>query len=244
MKRHLVVALAALVVIPGSAAAQASDPGWGPTLRITPFVGLSPSFKQKGEAVVLTTTSFSQHDYELNFGSGLGVGVGAEYRFFNRFSVLGSAMWSGRGDSELIDHEDQLIYEVDGTNLWIFKGALGVRLRELDPELQLRRLNAIIYAGPAFVHDRPKRTAFTPSSAGEFQNYFAINMGAEAEMPFSNNKLAFTLGLEDYMLLVGEDDARGRVEGTIQTRTPDATVLVEPDRSHLWVLRLGLTWRL
>lgn len=245
MKRHLVVALAALVVIPCSAAAQASDSGWGPTLRITPFIALSPSFTQEGEAVVLTSTSFSQHDYELNFASGLGLGLGAEYRFWNRFSLLGSAMWSGRGDGELIDFEDDIVYEVDGTNLFLVKAAVGVRLAEIDPELQLRRLNALIYAGPAIVHDRPKKEAFTPPAAATVQNQFALNMGAEAEMPFSNNKLAFTFGLEDYMVLWNDGNARGRIEGTFQTRTPDATVIVEPkQRSHIWMVRFGLTWRM
>jgi hypothetical protein len=244
MKRLLVVALAAVVVIPCSAAAQTSDAGWGPKLRITPFVGISPNFKQTGEANVFSSAGFSQHDYELRFASGFGLGVGAEYNVWNRFSVLGSAMWSSRGDAELLDFDDELIYEVDGTNLWLFKGAVGVRMREIDPDMQLRRLNAIIYAGPAFVHDRPKKELFTPPAAAQVENHIALNIGAEAEMPISNNKMAFTLGLDDYMIFWNDEDARGRIEGTLQARTADAEVAVEPKRSHLWMLRFGLTWRL
>lgn len=244
MKRHLVVALAALLVVPRFADAQANEAGWGPKLRITPFVGVSPSFDQAGEAVVLTTGGAAVHDYELRFASGFGMGLAAEVRLWNRFGIMASGMWSSRGDGELVDFEDEILYEVDGTNLWVAKAALSMRLREIDPELQLRRLNASIYAGPAIVHDRPKREVFTAPAAGVAKTHLALNLGAEAEMPFSNNKMAFVLGLEDYMIFWDDDDARGRVEGTIQQRTPDVAVLVEPKRSHLWMLRFGLTWRL
>jgi hypothetical protein len=243
MKRHLVVAFAALLILPRLAAAQASDVGWGPALRITPFVAVSPNFKQTGEAVVFTDNGISSHEYEMRFASGFGLGVAAEYRFWNRFTVLASGMWSSRGDGELVDFEDELIYEVDGTNLFLAKGAVSMRLREIDPDLQLRRLNASLYAGPAIVHDRPKKELFTPAAAAVAKTHMALNMGAEAEMPISNNKMAFVLGLEDYMIFWDNDDARGRVEGTLQRQIPDATVAVEAKRSHLWALRFGLTWR-
>jgi hypothetical protein len=243
MKRHLVVAFAALLVVPRLAAAQASDAGWGPKLRITPFVGVSPSFVQTGEAVVLTNNGIGVHDYDLDFASGFGMGVNVEYLVWNRFAVVAGGMWSSRSDGDLVDFEDERIYEIDGTNFWMVKGAVAVRLREIDPDLQLRRLNASIFLGPALIHDRPKTELFTPAAAGAVQNHLAINMGAEAEMPFSNNKMAWVLGLEDYMVFWDADDARGRVEGTLQSVTPDATVAVEPRRSHLWILRFGLTWR-
>ena len=243
MKRHLVVALAALVFIPHLAAAQQGDVGWGPMLRITPFVGISPNFKQTGEAVVLTDQSISVHDYEVRFASGFGLGLGAEFNFWNRFSIIGSGMWSSRGDGELIDFEDELIYEVDGTNLWLAKAGLAVRLREIEPDLQLRRLNATIYVAPAIVHDRPKKETFTPPSAARVYTHAALNIGAEAEMPVSNNKMGFVLGLEDYMVFWEDSKAVGRVGGTLRQRTPDASVLLETRRSHIWVLRAGLNWR-
>ena len=243
MKRHLVVALVALAAIPRLAAAQ--DVGWGPALRITPFVAISPNFKQTGDAVVLNTAnnSVGVHDYELRFSSGVGMGIGAEYRLFNRFSVIGSGMWSSRGDGELIDFEDELIYAVDGTNLWMFKAGVSMQLREVEPDLQLRRMNAKLFLAPALIYDDPKEEAFTPVNAAQSQTHHAINMGAEAELPFNNNKMSFVLALEDYMVFWDHEDTRGRVEGTIQQRTPDALVAVEGKRSQIWFLRLGLTWR-
>jgi hypothetical protein len=243
MKRHLVGALAALVILPQLAAAQSGEGFWGPLIRITPFVGISPNFKQTGEAVVATSTDISVHDYEVRFASGFGMGVAGEFRFWNRFSVIGSAMWSSRGDGELLDFEDEVRYEIDGTNFWMAKAGVSMKLREVVPDMQLRRLNASLYIAPAIIHDRPKVEIFTPAAASVAYTHPAINIGAEAEMPISNNKMAFVLGLEDYMVFWDDAKARGRVEGTIQQRSPDATVAVETRRSQLWVLRAGLTWR-
>ena len=243
MKRHLVVALAALVVLPHLAAAQQGDVGWGPRLRVTPFVGISPNFKQTGEAIVGTDQSITVHDYEARFASGFGMGVGAEFNVWNRFSIIGSGMWSSRGDGELLDFEDEVRYETDGTNLWLLKAGLAMRLREIEPDLQLRRLNATIYVAPAVVMDRPKVEVFTPTSARRNYTHTALNIGAEAEMPISNNKMGFVLGLEDYMIFWDDNKASGRVGGYIQQRSPDAIVQVETRRSQVWVLRAGLTWR-
>ena len=241
MKRHLVVALLALVASPGLAAAQ--DVGWGPALRITPFVGVSPNFTQTGEALVQSGSGSDMRDYELRFASGLGMGIAAEFRFWNRFAIIGSGMWSSRGDGELRDFQDELIYEVDGTNLWLAKAGLSVQLRETKPDLQLRRLNATIFAAPALVHDAPKKEPLTPVAAGRKSTHHALNLGAEAEMPFANNKMSFVLGLEDYMVFWDDTDARGRVEGTLQQSMPGAVITVEPRRSHIWILRAGLSWR-
>ena len=243
MKRHLVVAFATLLVLPHPAAAQASDAGWGPSLRITPFVGISPNFTQTGDAAVLTTNGISLHEYEYRFASGFGVGLSAEYRLWNRFVVIGSGRWSTRGDAELTDFDDQLIYQTEGTNLFMAKAALGVRLRDSDSDLQLRRLNATVFAGPAIIHDRPKSDAFTSPGAGVAKTHLALNLGAEAELPFSNNKMGFVIGLEDNMIFWDNDDIQARVQGPIQSQNPGSQIAVEANNSHLWVLRLGLAWR-
>jgi hypothetical protein len=244
MKRHLVAALAALVILPQMAAAQSGEGLWGPHIRITPFLALSPGFNQTGEAFLGANGGLEVHDYEVRFASGYGVGVGTQLRFWNRFSLVGSAMYASRGDGEMIDFTDDTRYEIDGSDYYTVKAGLSLSMREFESDLQLRRLNATVYVAPALVHERPKTEMFTPAQSAQAKTYPAVNFGAEAEMPFANNKMAFTLGLEDYMIFWDQQAAGDRVEGYMQWQYgPTATVDVETSRSQMWVMRAGLSFR-
>jgi hypothetical protein len=243
MKRHLVVALAALVILPQLAAAQSGDGLWGPRIRITPFVGISPSFKQIGEVFVATDTDNTIRDYEVRFASGIGMGVAGSFRLWNRFAIIGSGMWQMRDEGEMIDFGDQIVYEIDGSNLWMVKAGMSMSMREIEPDLQLRRLNATVYVAPALVHDAPRAQVWTPASAAQAHTYSAVNFGAEAEMPMANNKIAFVVGLDDYLIFWDETKANTRVQGYFQSREPSAVTAVDLSRSQMVVLRAGLTFR-
>jgi hypothetical protein len=242
MKRHFVGALAALAMLPQLATAQSGDV-WGPHIRFTPFVALSPGFKQVGEAFLFNDGSLEVHDYEVNFASGFGMGVATQLRFWNRFSLIGSATYSTRGDGEIIDFTDNTRYEIDGSDFYTVKAGLSLSMREVESDLQMRRLNATVYVAPALVHERPKTEMFTPEQSAQVKTYPALNFGAEAEMPFANNKMAFVLGLEDYMIFWDQQAAGDRVEGYMQWQYPNATAEVEASRSQMWVLRAGLAFR-
>jgi hypothetical protein len=241
MKRHLIVALLVLAATPRLAAAQ--DAGWGPALRITPFVGVSPNFTQSGEAVFVEDGALTSHEYELDFAHGIGLGIAAEKRVWKQVTIVGSGAWLSRGDAELHDLTDNLVFEVDGVTQWIAKAALALRLREPTPELQLHNLNASIFAGPAFIRDVPKREITTPPAAASSHNYLALNLGADAELPFANRKLAFVLGVEDYLVFWDNNRAEGRIAGTLGPSAPAAEISVETRKSNIFLLRFGLSWR-
>lgn len=243
MKRHWVLALASLIALPCMAQAQ-GDPGWGPGVRVTPWLGVSPGFTQQGVATVFDDNGLSSHPYDLKYGSSLAAGLNVEVRLWNQFAVIGGAAWSGRGQGDLINFEDELIYDYEGANLWIVKAGLAMRLREVKPDLQLRRLNASIFIAPTFIADVPKRTPFTPSGSGGNVHHFGINFGAEAEMPLANDRLAFQVGLEDFLIFWDEEDFSDRVGGYIRTSHPNSDVAIEADNSHMVILRFGLSYRL
>lgn len=243
MKRHFVAALAALAILPQLAAAQSGEGMWGARIRIAPVVTISPAFKQIGEAFVGTTNGISVHDYEVRFAHGFGVGVTGQLRMWDRFSIMGSGMFTSRGDGELIDFDDEVRYEIDGTNQIMATAGISMSLREFEPDLQLRRLNASVHVAPAIVHDRPSAETFTPAQSAVAFTYAAANIGAQAEMPIANNKLAFVLGIDDYLILWDDSKARHRVEGYMQWTNPGAVVDVESRRSHMWSFHAGLSWR-
>lgn len=242
MKRHWVYALAPLFALPCAAQAQ-GDPGWGPTWRISPFVAASPGFSQEGFATIGTASSVSDHAYQLEHGSSVAFGVNAEYRAWNRFAVVVGGLWTSRGQGRLIDFDEEAYADFEGTTMWMAKAGLAMRLREVRPDLQMYKMNASIYIAPALIHDAPKSTVFTPQVSTAAINHWGLNLGAEAEMPLANQRLAFTAALEDWIILWNEGNYSERIGGYYQQSDPDVAVAVDPDNSHLVIFRLGLTYR-
>jgi hypothetical protein len=49
--------------------------------------------------------------------------------------------------------------------------------------------------------------------------------------------------VEDWIVFWNDDGYRNRIEPYIQSQNPGAVVAVEPENTHMVVLRFGLTWR-
>ena len=243
MKRHWVFALAVLAALPRLAHAQA-DTGWGPVFRITPFVGISPGINQKGEATAFSNNNVTGHAYRVEYSSSIPIGIAVEARAWNQFTVVAEGVWAHRGDGRLIDFEDEVVYNTAGTNFWMGKIGLGMRLREGRSDMQLRRLNASIFIAPALVHDDPVDNITTPAASNDNINQFALNLGADAELPLSDTRLAFNIALEDWIIYWDETKYAARVGGYFQqlNSTIDAVAL-DADKTHFWVLRAGLSYR-
>lgn len=243
MKRHLVFALATLLVLPRLGQAQ-NDQDWGPKFRVTPWVGVSPGINQNGIATVFANGATTAHEYRLEMSSSVPVGVNVDYRFWKRFAVVGGGMWSSRGDDRLIDFEDELIYRTTGSNLWMAKLGGAVHLREEQDEMQLRHLNASVFIAPAFIHDAPKDNLAIPSISQTSVNSWGLNIGAEGELPLSDTRFAFQVGLEDWIMWWDEAKYSARVQAYLQQGVANlSAVALEAEKTHLWVGRIGLSYR-
>ena len=244
MKRHWLLAVLICTVLPNGAQAQA-EPTWGPVLRITPTLGISPTFKQSGDATIVSPTDVTVHRFQFDYPSGLPVGVNVELRFWNRFSLIAGGVWSARGDGEVTDFEEEVTYQTAGTNFWLAKAGLAVRLNEVRPAMQRRQLNASIFVAPALIRDVAKSELFAPVSAANTIEHFGVNLGAEGELPLGSEHLAFTVGVEDWLIYWNDTDEEylTRVGAYLEQGFPRDVVSVEADRSHLWVLRVGLSFR-
>lgn len=243
MKRHWVLALAALVFLPAIASAQ-STTLFGPQLRITPWVGVSPGYSQKGDATVFTANDISGRQYQIDYASSLPIGLNVEYRFWNRFGAMLGAAWSRRGNATLIDFDNiDQPYTIAGTDLWTAKLDLAVHMYEINPDMQMRRINASVFAGPVFMKDRVRADIFTPNEATNTVDQWGVNLGAEAEVPTANSHLALVIGAEDNLVLWNNNKYRRRVEGYVRTTTPDAAVLIDAKMSQAVIGRIGLSYR-
>jgi len=247
MVRHWIVAAAVLAALPVSAQAQlpGRDEGYGPRVRATPFVGFSPGITSKGTARVLSATSPTAIDeqFEFSLGSGPVSGVNLELRFYNRFSVIASGAWSSR-DASTFQTLEGFEDEYPGSDLWLAKLAAGVRLREAQPDLQMRGLNAMVFIGPALVREVPEISLLKDTQFTSAANNWGVNIGAEGELPLAKDFLAFTIGLEDNIIFWDEAGQATRLQPLWRPGYGDGAVAeIDSDHSHFWVARIGLSFR-
>ena len=241
MKIHTIIVAAGLFILPSSAGAQI-DIGWGPTVRFTPFLAISPGFTQVNEATIVNNdVAIDVRDIETRFNSGFGMGLNAEFRFWDALTIVGTGMWSSRADAILLDVNNSATYEIDGTNFWLIKAALALQLRESD-DLKLSNGYGSVFVGPAILFDDPKSEPTTPVAARKSTRQTALNIGAEGEIPFWNDRVAFMGAVEDYIIFWG-DDASGRVSGALERVYPGSRVLVASKYSHMWNFRFGVALR-
>src|SRR5688500_4506891 len=103
MKRHWLVALAALATVPAIASDQVGrglDEGWGPKLRVTPFIGWRTGFESAGNMVISTgglNPNIQGAEYSFDYAAGQMTGINVEARAHERFSGVGTLAWSSRG---------------------------------------------------------------------------------------------------------------------------------------------------
>ena len=247
MKRHLLVAVTVLAV-PATAAAQLPrllEEGWGPRVRATPFVGFSPGFESTGFMEVATRSEITSQPYSFSYAPGPVSGLNVDVRVYNRFSVIASGMWTSRGRTRgsFIDLSgDQ--YEDSGSDFLTAKLGGSMRFREGDPELQLRRLSATVFAAGAFIREVPEVGILSPSEFTKARNHWGVNFGADGELPLQNRNLAFLFGFEDFVFFWDEFAIRQRLQGRVrESYGREAVAEVDANHSHMFVLRFGLTFR-
>src|SRR5687767_5141991 len=189
MKRQLLIAITVLTV-PAAAEAQlprSMEEGWGPRVRATPFVGFSPGFESTGHLGIATSRSIESQPYSFSYAPGPVTGLNVDVRVYNRFSAIGSAMWTSRGRTTgpFIDLSGDE-YEDSGSDFITAKLGGSMRFREGDPELQMRRLSATIFAAGAFIRETPEVGILSPSEFIKARNHWGVNFGADGELPLAN----------------------------------------------------------
>jgi hypothetical protein len=150
--------------------------------------------------------------------------------------------WSSRGRTTSRD-DDGFLFEEPGSDFWIAKVGALMRFRE-DSDLQLRRLNAAVFAGPAFLREQPETSIFSSSEFDSGRNHWGVSFGAEGEMPFPNKMFALHAAFEDIVIFWSESALQDRMAGSIRQGFGDTAVAeVDADHSHMFILRVGLSVR-
>jgi hypothetical protein len=250
MTRHWLAALAAGLMLPTVAAAQVRrtpvETNWNAKFRITPYVGFSPGFKSKGTRAIYTGGAqpqlYSEY-YEFDYAAGPVTGLSAEFQVAPRYSIVASAAWNNRNHTTVHEGDGDLRLD-NGSQFWFAKLGASLRMLEVEPDMQMRRINAAVFAGAALIREIPETSIFSTSAFTSGANHYGANVGAEAELPFANRKLAFQAALEDYLVFWSKDALYLRYENeTMNAYGPEAISEISADRSNFLVMRVGLAFR-
>ena len=242
MRRCLALALLYGALLPCAARAQ-TERNWGAIFRVTPSLGYSPKFRQQGDVEIVTSSGAALHAYELEFATGIPVGLNLEMRFWNRFAVVAGGTWSARGEGTISDLDDDITYRAAGSDFLMAKLGLAVRLREDVPDIQYRQLNGSLFVAPAIIRDSGKDVPFAPVAVTTTAQHFGVNFGVDAELPLASRHIAFTAGIEDWLIFWNSDDYLPRVAAYLEQKPAPQTVSgIDAGKSHMLVVRAGLTF--
>jgi hypothetical protein len=245
-RRVLSAAIAVLLVLPASAAAQLTRlPGEersGPRFGLTPFVAHLAAFGRIEDWThqdgVQTTRFRAVHDV----AAGTMLGLNLEVPIVGRLGLIAAGGYGAR-DRTVFRVDDEGPFQLDGNKVTMVRAGLLLHLAQDPSELVVRGPRAAVYAGGVALREEP-RNALGTAEFVEEGTHTGINLGLMAELPFGQDRFAVQAAIEDNV--VWWDTAQleslayeylGRPGDRSQT-----TVITEI--SHVWLLRAGLTIRL
>ncbi|MCI0436734.1 MAG: hypothetical protein L0271_24310 [Gemmatimonadetes bacterium] len=245
MKRVVLAALVAVAALPLVAHSQTVSstldrPVWGPRIRFTPFVGVAPAVTRTERWTVVLNGQAAVSDYDVELASGWGAGASLEVLAVERFAFIASGAYVSRGRTTEFSSELEDYLKHEGSNFILAKAGVAVRLREEVSELQLRSLTATVFAGPAWVREMPKDDPFAPPALQDALSYWGFNFGADAEIPLGWRSLSIQGGVEDFYVFWDDDEFAARNDAALGS---GAQSVVDTDPSHMWVFRIGLTFK-
>lgn len=244
MKRAAFVVLALLAVVPSIVSAQGvltEEPLWGPRVRLTPFVGVAPTVSRTERWAVDFGGELSSGEYDVDLGAGPAVGASVEVRIVERFALIGAGYYVPRGETREYSQTAGEFIVSEGSDFIMAKAALALRLRETMSEMQMRRLTATVFAGPAYVREMPS-DQLGPIQ-GESLSHWGANFGVDAEVPLGGGDIALQLGLEDFLTFWNSSEIASRNDALFADAGLDSTSSLETDVSNMFIFRVGLSFR-
>ncbi|MGH7460759.1 MAG: hypothetical protein ACREMA_06990, partial [Longimicrobiales bacterium] len=222
------------------------DIEWGPGVRITPYLGVSPGFSSGGPAVISRngSTVAVLDDFDFAFDGGPVAGLNIEVRVCGRHSIVGALAVTTRGETVFDDADifDEDRFVAGGGNLFMAKLVGQIRFRQEHPRRHIWRVNSALFLGPALVRDDPEDDLL--GSDDDSSTHFAINFGAEGELPLGGRHWSITAAFEDYVMFWDGDALERRL--LVRARRefgPAALVSSDNGISNLFVFRFGVAYR-
>lgn len=241
MKRRIVWALAAALLVPALASAQdPTAPPPAPRFTVSPYLGYAFSFTQKGTVHVVSQGGTDAADYDRHVAGGVMPGIAMEYRLPGRFGVSGGVAYNKRGSERIsTNYLDVAPLFSNGSALWLAKLAATMELADVDPDMRLHYAQAQLSAGPALVREVPDA-----STGRAAVNAMALNVAATAEMPLPWKGFSVRGAFEDYLVQMPMTDVSVQLAADMSGQFGQA-IGAELSRPtvNLFVIRAGLSYR-
>lgn len=242
MKRPIVWALAAALLVPALASAQDPTAPPPPAARYTvsPFLGYAFGFTQKGTVHVVSQGGSDAADYNRHVGGGMMPGISFEYRLPGRFGAAAAVAYSKRGQERIsTNYLDVAPLHSNGSTLWLAKVAATLELADVDPDMRLHYATAQLSAGPALLREVPDGTTGRAAV-----NSVALNVAATGEMPLPWKGFSVRGAFEDYIAQMPMTDVSVQLAADMTGQFGQA---ISADLSRptvsLFVIRAGLSYR-
>ena len=242
MKRQIVLALAALLVLPALALSQETS---APARRLTvsPFLGYAFSYAQKGTArLTVFDQSGSQTaigEYDRQVTGGIMPGVAVDYDLPGRWGASAAFAYNQRGDESVsLDYYDVAPLFTAGSALWLVRAAATMDLLQEESDLQIHHPVAQLYFGPAFMREVPAGGAGRPA-----RNVLGLNGGANIELALPWKGFSARGTFEDYMSHGSNDNVAVQLGSDLSTQTGLTTVAqMTHGLTNMYVVRAGLSY--
>lgn len=248
MKRLALFVLLTAGVTPAGAQLFEEPP---PRVEVAPFMGWRfgytteiSQFFQDSQGDVIRVFE----DDEVS--SGPLYGVDAVYNVWGPWSAVGSFAYGPGTNINVVQEteDEQLFFSTKNRSTMLIRAGAQFRLPEPDPidDQRLHRPSAFLFAAPALIRVNPPELASTaPSYLDDATYQFALNLGLRAtgDVPWWSD-VGYMFVFEDYLTFWNDDALTTRQQRALDEQGFDFVTQVEQDNTHLFAVRVGLTWKI
>lgn len=240
MVRRSIVLAAALLLSAGPALAQpASIPGpfSAVRMRIIPQLILAPKATRVENRVIEIGNLLEPYRAEFDLGNGIGGSLHIDVPIASPvgFYFGGGYVW--RDDSREFSELEGGTRVEAGSGYGLARAGFSVRLHSAA-QLQVRRVEASLFAGPTLVHELPRTDLFRTHA--QAMTLFGAHFGFAAEVPLGA-RVALQAAAENNMVWWPDEELARRNDSVYASIGLDTSTTLTARPSHLIHVRLGLS---
>lgn len=242
MLRPLLAVAAALFVLPGAGSAQtAANPGADGRLRVTPYFTWLPEIARHESRFLVLGNEAEDYEARFDLATGYGGGVNVEIIFADPAFFYVDGAFVRREDSREFSALEGGTRREVGSDWVMTRAGFGIRVRDPDDALQLRRVGGSLFVGAALIHEIPRTDPFRTHA--DNMNLFGLNFGIQGDVPLFGSSFSLSAALEDNLVWWPDDELGTRNDSVYASIGLPTQTTVSTGPTHIWIVRFGIAYR-